>query len=723
MLPSDEDMAGPDCTLPPRPPCIHHCTSQPYRFFGRTTELGVLDQALAGGEPSVVALVGPGGQGKTAIVQHWLESFATGGRRADGVLLWSFYRGKDADLCLRQLYAYAAGLPQAGDVSATYCVDRLLPVLRRERWALVLDGTEVVQHDSGQWFGRFIHPELSRLLEELASVPIPGVVLITTRFPLPEIERRNHARVLTLGGLDADSARKLMRSLGVRGTEAEMDGAAAACGHHAKAVELLATYLRRFRDGACRLDALPPASPDGGFSDEEREVARVLAAFQRDLPAEAQDILALATAFRDPADEERVLEYMRSRPVEKLLRETWGRTYQPFADRPADWLVARVEELVGLRLLERVRAGEPADDPGRAVLDAHPLVRRGFEHVLGSAGRREAAQVRAGFLRGRPGRRRPVTLDQAREEVELFHAYCDAGLWSEADGVLVALDNPKHRFLAPAFERDLLLRFFPEQDHRRPPLWAGFGRFRSLAICLELLGDFEDALAAYREADAPLRGDALIALGRLGPLIDEPHAVHPWQTLWQAYRAHALCLAGRTAEAVALARSLVPVDVYEWVHVFDCLLRARQLAALDVRSVLYRPPHAAEPRWCDLARRRMQADYRRVTVPEPPLDLGTAYEALLEEYDRGGLPFERALTRLGYARWLLSRGRLAEARAVIVVSLDLAARHGMRILEADAWRLEADAARAAGDRARGTAAAAEADRLREAAGYGGLERP
>src|SRR6202011_1805491 len=118
------------------------------------------------------------------------------------------------------------------------CVDRLLPRLRRERWALVLDGTEVAQHDHGSWFGRFLHPELGRLLEELASEPLPGVVLLTTRFPLPELERRPHARILSLENLDDVSARALLGSLGVRGDEAELDAVAAAGGRHAKAVEL-----------------------------------------------------------------------------------------------------------------------------------------------------------------------------------------------------------------------------------------------------------------------------------------------------------------------------------------------------------------------------------------------------------------------------------------------------------------------------------------------------
>ncbi|HZT78691.1 MAG TPA: hypothetical protein VFA26_00595 [Gemmataceae bacterium] len=699
---------------------IHHPTSQPFRFFGREAELSLLDRALGPDGPSVVALVGPGGQGKTAVVQHWLGRRASDPAAARDVFLWSFYRGKDADLCLRALYGHVAGVADPADVSATWCVDGLLKLLPRRRWVVVLDGLEVAQHDAGPWFGRLVHPELGRLVEELASRPLPGVVLLTSRFAVPGLERCRHARVLGLGGLDAASARGLLASLGVRGEEAQLEEAAAACGFHAKAVELLGTWLARFHGGdvrACRrLPDLPPA-PDAG--DEENRVARVLAAHQAALSREAQDVLGLATAFRDPPTEARLLDYLASPPVRALLHETWGREYQPFADRPAGWLAGQVQELIDLRLLERVGLAPAGVGGGPAVIDAHPLVRRGFEHALGTAGRRQSAAARAGFLRGRPDRRRAATLEEAREEVELFHAYCDAGLWPEADAALAGLDNPRYRFLAPAFERDLLLRFFPGGDWRRPPLWPGFRRHRSLAVCLELLGDFEDALAAYREADAPLRGDALLALGRLGPLLDQPRCPHPWQVLWGAYRAHALCLAGRADEAVALACSLVPVDAYEWAHVFECLLRAGRLDAVDLRSFLYRPPSARGHRWADLARLRMRADYLRLSG-SPPADLGEAYRELLDAYDRGGLPQERCLTRLGYARWLLARRERAGAAAVNAVVLELARRHRMPVLEADAWHLAADIAGPDEDASR---AAAEAARLRQAVGYRGPTRP
>ncbi|HEY7152833.1 MAG TPA: hypothetical protein VH575_02640, partial [Gemmataceae bacterium] len=496
---------------------------------------------------------------------------------------------------------------------------------------------------------------------------------------------RRHARLISLRGLDDASARALLTSLGVRGEAAVLDEVATASGHHAKAVELLGTFLVRYHQGdACRHRELPELPRAEGASEEEHRVARVLTAYQQALPQETQDLIALATAFRDPPTEARLLEYLASEPVHTLLHDTWRRTYSPFTGRPTDWLRSQIQQLIDLRLLERVGRAGPASGGLAAVIDAHPLVRRAFDHVLGAGGQRQSARTRAGFLRGRPDRRRPETLEEAREEVEMFHAYCDAGLWEEADSAFVALDNPKHRFLAPVLERDLLLRFFRGGDWRQPPRWSGFGRFRSLAICFEMLGQFEDALAVYREADAALRGDALIALGRLGPLLDQPLVPPPWQTLWKAYRCHALCLAGRTDEAVALAKSLVPVDVYEWVHVFECLLRAGQLTALDVRSILFRPPHSGEHRWADLARRRMRADYLRVLGNAEGVDLGVEYRELLEAYDRGGLPFERALTRLSYAAWLRTQGQADQAEKVNGIALDLARQYSMRILESDA---------------------------------------
>lgn len=704
---------------------IHHCASEPCVFFGREAELALLDRALQSSELSVVALVGPGGQGKTAILQHWLGQLTTRKPKADGpvgIFFWSFYRGKESDLCLRALHAAVAGLDHAGDVSASYCVDQLLPLLRQHRWVVLLDGAEVVQHEAGPWFGRFLHPDLGRLLEELASGPQAGVTVLTTRFPLPDLERRPTCRIVNLATLTPEDSRSLLTSLGVRGTEAELDAAASAAGLHAKAVELLATWLVRFHGADARAHRILPESPAlPDASPEETHVLRVLRAFQLTLESQTQDLLALATAFRDPPTEERLLQYLASEPVRNLLHTTWQRPYQPFAERGPAWLREQLDDLVHLRLLERVSQG--SGHSRMAVLDAHPLVRRGFEHVLGKAGRRETAGARAGFLRGRPDRQRAATLEDTREDVELFHAYCDAGLWDEADRALAALEMPRYRFLAPAFERDLLLRFFPEGDRRCAPLWAGFGRWRSLAVCLEMLGRFEEALETYRTEDAPLRGDALIALGRLDPLLVEGRPPHPWEMLWHAYRSHALCVAGRVEDAMAVCRRIVPRDAYEWTHVFECLLRAGELSALDMNSFLGRPPREQGSRWDELARLRMLADHRRCTKQESPGDLAKLYADVLDGYDRGGLPWERALTRLSQARWLLGEGKIEEVDSVNQVTLEIAQRYAMPIHEADAWRIEGDLARGRGDRSRAEEADARERGIRDRIGYRGPERP
>jgi hypothetical protein len=696
---------------------VHHATSQPLRFFGRDAEMRLLDDALASKRTSLVAFVGPGGQGKTALAQQWLKQPTTTSG-ADGVFLWSFYRGKDADTCLGQLLADVTGTPFVADASASYRVDRLLDLLRRHKWVVVLDGLEIVQCESGPWFGRVTHPELGRLLEELASEPLPGLVVVTTRFPLPDLEKRRHARFVNLASLDLRSARELLRSLGVDGEDADLDEAAATCGRHAKAVELLGTYLACYQQGDATRHRLLPEPESGPFAEEEHHVARVLGVHQAALAPEARDVLALATAFREPPTLERLLEYLRSRPVETLLHETWERTYTAFKDRPASWVEAQVRQLVRLRLLEEVTA----DDSDSRVIDAHPLVRRGFEHVLGVAGHRESAIARAGFLHGRPDRRRPANLDEAREDVELFHAYCDAGAWDEADRAYRALDKPRYRFVAPAMERDLLRRYFPEGDYRRQPLWPQFRHWRALAVCLELLGAYDEALGVYREVDAPLRGDALIALGRLAPILQQEHAPPPWQVLWRAYRAHALCLGGHPEEGVALAASLVPVDVYEWTHVFECLLRAGRLDALDMRSFLYRPATAGGHRWADLARTRMRLDYLRISAPEAGA-LDADYPRLLEEYDRAGLPYERCLARLGYARWLLSAGRTPEAEAVNAVTIEIARRHGMRLVAADALDVAATAAEQLNEPDPALAARAAEFQLRASCGQRGGPRP
>jgi hypothetical protein len=112
-----------------------------------------------------------------------------------------------------------------------------------------------------------------------------------------------------------------------------------------------------------------------------------------------------------------------------------------------------------------------------------------------------------------------------------------------------------------------------------------------------------------------------------------------------------------------------------------------RLDAIDLGSMLYRPPLNDEHGWSILARRRMRADYLRVTGRGDAL--GGEYREVLDAYERGGLPFERVLTRLSYARWLLAADARDEAWALNTGTLELCRRHAMAVLEGDALELAA----------------------------------
>src|SRR4051794_25966260 len=92
-------------------PFIVHSLPPAPEFVGRVAELGQLGAAWEGGSGGVVALVGLGGAGKTALAARFLEGVLAPARRprSGGVFVWSFYREPDAGLFLQEAHRYFAG--------------------------------------------------------------------------------------------------------------------------------------------------------------------------------------------------------------------------------------------------------------------------------------------------------------------------------------------------------------------------------------------------------------------------------------------------------------------------------------------------------------------------------------------------------------------------------------------------------------------------------------
>ena len=86
-------------------------------------------------------------------------------------------------------------------------------------------------------------------------------------------------------------------------------------------------------------------------------------------------------------------------------------------------------------------------------------------------------------------------------------------------------------------------------------------------------------------------------------------------------------------------------------------------------------------------------------------------------------PFERALTRLSLARWLLAHGEPHRARGFLATTLDLARQYAMPVMAADAWEATRAATQQLGDAPAAEAAARAASDLRERSGFHGPARP
>ena len=323
---------------PPEPCLVHRLPPAPH-FVGREDELAGLHRLWQTGFRGVLALVGLGGAGKTAVAARFLDELLApdGGPRPQGLFVWSFYQQPDAGAFLQEVYHYFAGgrtVPAQGA--------GLLHLLR-ERLAdggphlLVLDGLERVQRPEsggGHSYGEVEDPLLRSLLTRVAVGVGRAVVLVTSRFPLTDLDwkRDRGCRHLDVGGLSRPAARALLRARGVWGEDAELERLIDAYGAHALTLDHLGGLIGLFLGGdpsrAPEAPALGPAGDRQGL-----RLARLLRAYEEHLPPAELALLCRLCLLRRGVAEEQVVQLFLCSPAVQ------ARTARELAD-----LIARLPE-------------------------------------------------------------------------------------------------------------------------------------------------------------------------------------------------------------------------------------------------------------------------------------------------------------------------------------------------------------------------------------------
>ena len=346
-------------------------------LFGREEDITFLNDAWANPDVNVVTIVAWAGVGKSTLVNHWLRGMAAEHyRSAELVYGWSFYRqGSRGGTSSADEFLDAAltwfGDPDPRIGTAWEKGERLAKLMSHRRTLLILDGLEPLQNPPGPQEGRLREPSLEAFLKELAAFNT-GLCVITTRMPIADIadHERTSAPRRDLEHLSSDAGARLLRSLGVKGHEAELRSASDEFNGHCLALTLLGSYLTDVYNG----DIRSRKEVSGRLAHDVRQgvhARKVMESYQTwfgDGPE--LSVLRMLGLFDRPADEKALGALLKAPAIPGLT--------ESLSDLgPTEWrtILARLRRA-------RLLAGEDRQLPGH--LDAHPLVREHFGDQLRS---------------------------------------------------------------------------------------------------------------------------------------------------------------------------------------------------------------------------------------------------------------------------------------------------------------------------------------------------
>jgi tetratricopeptide (TPR) repeat protein len=474
----------------------------------------------------VLALIGIGGSGKTALVREALATLQTHHQQVglDGIFVWSFYDEPDPAAFMRSLAGYVSSQEPPTDWTEV----RAYEVIRQRcapgtRLLLILDGLEKLQlerPDDRRVHGSLESPTLRRLLLWLAQEPVAARALVTTRFPLRDLESETadgRVVLLDLDALTRPQARALLRRRGVeKGTERDLDVLLDHFGAHALTVDHLGGVIHAYLEGdPTRFRELgqgPLTRFEAGQSG--KRLSRILAAYQGYLERDEPEVRATL---------ERVVIFPRPVGVgllaEVFLDPARASRAGRLQGKSEMQLRAYLRRLVELHFLreERIR--------NEVLYSIHPALRDavleslGKERVSLAAAAQESMEHRLLTIKGRPGL--PPEAPSARDLIEDLIGFClDAGHDTRAfelyrrrmggyEGIGWKLgDYTRGERLARRLLEGALLK-------------QGVTRERAfllldLAMALETLGRLTEALGVYQEDLAHLEQNLPQELNLIG---------------------------------------------------------------------------------------------------------------------------------------------------------------------------------------------------------------
>lgn len=343
---------------------LSHLPTTGSALFGRDDELALLDQAWQDEGTKVLVLTAMGGAGKTALMQRWIDEQRY--RGAAAAYAWSFYlQGAGGDTQASAAEFFDRALAWFGHDGSVIRSEhdkgvRLAELVCRQRTLLVLDGLEPLQYPmGGAMNGALKDKGLVSLCKQLAAHG-NGLLLISSRQPVLELDGLTRARRHELKPLTEEAGVALFRAAGIIGTDKELADTVTAYSGHALFLSLLAKYLREYKNSDIRQQDTLRCLPD--FPEEtaeSRHAFRVMATHERQLSGRVELQILFCLGLFDRPVAASVMSLLRKEGILNLSNDEW--VFQ-----------AACERLRKQGLLNTARPKQPQ------TLDCHPLVRQYF---------------------------------------------------------------------------------------------------------------------------------------------------------------------------------------------------------------------------------------------------------------------------------------------------------------------------------------------------------
>ena len=502
-----------------------HPPERPAFFVGRRFEYEQLDAALRQLSPSILAVAGMGGQGKTTLVAEFLRT-CQGLRHSAGFWCTAYRASFTFDMFLDEALRYLSrgSFVKQNSLDTSARIRCLLEFLQARRVLLVIDGLERwllgwTQDEPKDTHSALTDPRagghdgLDEFLRQVSGLSNGTHLILTTRAIPSVLDRLSVALVpiypedqeARLHGIDVGAAVELLRRQRVNGTDSQLAAIATQWDCHPLTLGVLSGLLsKRYGGDVSRmpsLNALDPRLPLNSLLDETR----------KHLPAaELTERIMKAVSLA----EENPSTALIAAGVEALL---------PGQSISEDVVVDGAVALSEWQLMDW------KGEHGYAVV--HPLIQKYFETLLAPGERTAVHAAFAEWYSREALPNPPSALSDVRPRILAIIHYCHAGNPVAASSLLLGEFEHGISFLDwlagyghHVTAIDLLSRLLSPADAREK------GRLLAVRGALRTeLGDFAAALADLDESvrgltDASKAGEPEAVLDLVGALINRGNA-------------------------------------------------------------------------------------------------------------------------------------------------------------------------------------------------------